>query len=176
MEPMLIMRRTGRTIAIVLAAGFGGGTMLLGLASALASALRAGALWPALWGYFLAALPFFLAGAVLAMCRRELWFVPQHRAFRMLTYRPWRLGGPRVEQASVDEYRGLCVTEQAAEGEDAASLQVVALITSGGDRVALRAFAAADEARAFVDRLADVSGLPARAADEGAAAETPAAT
>ena len=40
------------------------------------------------------------------MCRSELWYLPQTRTFRMLTYRPWRLS-PRVEEAPLSEYAGV---------------------------------------------------------------------
>ena len=172
MDPLLISRRTGRTIAIVLALGFGGGTLLLGLATSLAAALRTGVLWPVVQGYSLAALPFFVGGALVAMCRRELWFLPEHRAFRMLTYRPWRLRRPRVEQASVDEYRAVCLMDDESEGaaeDEAGEPAVVALVTREGDKVPLREFRDAADAKAFALELAEATGLSRTAASDGPA-------
>jgi len=164
-EPFLVFRKTGRTIAAVLAFGFGGGTLLMGVASTAAAAVNARALLNAFLGYFLGALPFFVLAAVLAMCRRELWFVPEARAFRMLTYRPWRRG-PRVEQALIDEYKALC--SWAIAGGEAEGNTVVALVTEGGERVPLREFHQADEARGFLEQLCDVTGLPRTAARDAA--------
>ena len=87
MDPFLVSRRSGRTIAMVVGLGFGGGTMLLGVTSAAAGALNAAAILPALWGYFVASIPFFAFGAILAACRRELWVVPEQQALKMLTFR-----------------------------------------------------------------------------------------
>jgi hypothetical protein len=155
--PYLVFRRTGRTIAAVLAFGFGGGTVLLGLLSSLSGAPSVGAVLGAVRGYFLAALPFFAAAAVLAACRRELWFVPEARALRMLTFRPWQLGGPRVEEAPLSEYRA--VRMQAGEGEGAGST-VVALVTERGEAVPVRETDRADEGRALAEELAKRTGLP----------------
>jgi hypothetical protein len=165
MEPVLVFRKTGRLVALVIGVGFGGGTLLMGVVSALGEAMRAEALAPALRGYFLAALPFFAGAAVLWVCRRELWFVPEARAFRMLTYRPWRFSGPRVEQASVDEYRALCTASVERRGE--ASTTVVALLTPSGDVVPVREFDAPAEAEAFVADLARATGLPRERAISG---------
>jgi hypothetical protein len=167
MEPFLVFRRTGRTIAAVVALGFGGGTLLLGLGTTLASAPHVQAALAAARGYFLAALPFFVGGAVLAVCKRELWFVPEARAFRMLTYRPWRFRGPRVEQASIDDYRALC-TER-PRGEQPSTL--VSLVTESGETVPIREFEESSEASAFAKRFAEVTGLPLRTATEVRAPE-----
>ena len=133
MEPFLVFRRTGRAIAAVVAFGFGGGTVIMGVATSLASAMRLGAFLPAFTGYFLAASPFFLFGWILSRCRRELWFVPEASAFRMLTYRPWLLKGPRVEQASLDDYRAVTTRVISPVAEEDSTL--VALLTQDGDAV-----------------------------------------
>ncbi len=153
--PFLVFRRTGRTIAAVLAFGFGGGTVLLGVSSTVMGTLSARAALAAAWGYFLAALPFFAAAVVLARCRRELWFVPDAQAFRLLTFRPWLLAGPRVEQAPIAEYRALKTELVDPEGKET----VVSLVTEAGDAVPVRELDRPDEARAFAEELARVTGL-----------------
>lgn len=158
-EPMLVFRRTGKTIGRVVAWGFGGGTILLGVTSAAADAFRAAAIWPALRSYSLAALPFFLFGLVLAACRRELWFLPELRVFRMLTFRPWRRD-PRVEQASVEEYAGVC--RVAAEDGDQQARNVVALVTAEGARIPVRELDDVAAATAFGERLSEATALPYR--------------
>jgi hypothetical protein len=156
MEPFLVFRRTGRFIAAVLALGFGGGTLLLGIGSTMIAAPSLHALWGSFRSYLLVTLPFFLAGGILALCRRELWFVPELRAFRMLTFRPWLFSGPRVEQGSIDDYRGLCT-----EVTDASEVAVVvSLVTGGGERVPVREFDKPAEAQAFAQRFAEITGLP----------------
>lgn len=169
MEPFLVFRRTGRTIAAVVALGFGGGTILLGLGTTLAAAPSAHSAFAAARGYFLAALPFFVAGALLAVCKRELWFVPEARAFRMLTYRPWRFRGPGVEQASIEDYRALCTESLSHRTEQPTTL--VSLVTEGGETVPIREFEESSEASAFAKRFAEVTGLPLRAATEARAPE-----
>jgi hypothetical protein len=163
MEPYLVFRKSGRTIALVLAFGFGGGTLLLGVGSAALGALSAAALLPALQGYLLASLPFFLAAAVLRSCRRELWVVPEQGVLRMLTFRPWYFRGPRVEQADLDEYSGLCTVSMDHASERATL--AVALIAKGGDRVPVREFDERDAADTFARELSDASGLPRVVAD-----------
>jgi hypothetical protein len=173
MEAFLVFRRTGKTIAAVLAGGFGGGTVLLGVGSAVAEALTstasastgARAILPALQGYLLASSPFFLLALLIALCRRELWFLPELGVFRMLTFRPWLLRGPRVEQAPLDEYRALC-TEQLDERSEGSGT-LVSLITESGECVPVREFKEPIEARAFLEELADVTGLPRGAAANG---------
>ncbi len=150
--PFLVMQRTGKTIAKVLGLGFGGGTVLLGVTTSVGGALSTRALWPALTGYLLAALPFFVMAAVLWRCKRELWVVPADGVLRMLTFRPWLVRGPRVEQ----EYRGVCTV--ALRGEDAAV--AVALVTQAGDPVPVRDFGSTSEAATFLEELERVTGLP----------------
>jgi hypothetical protein len=164
--PFLIFSRSGKTIAAVLAFGFGGGTVLLGVVSALSAAFTAHAAFSALRGYLLAALPFFVAAAVLARCRRELWFVPDARAFRMLTFRPWLLSGPRVEEAPLHEYRGLRTETLRHTAEQQTT--VVSLVTEGGDAVPVRQLDRPEEASAFAEELASITGLVLQA-DRGAA-------
>lgn len=158
MPPFLIFRRTGRVIALVLAVGIGGGTVLIGTASAAAGALSAAAVWPALKGYVLVSLPFFVMGAVLWRCRRELWAVPEAKALRMLTYRPWQVKGPRVEQAPIGDYSGLCKVTIDSRAEQTSL--AVALITNDGDHIPVREFDGHDAADAFLSELGDVTGLP----------------
>jgi hypothetical protein len=154
--PLLVMQRSGKTIAKVVAFGFGGGTLLLGLVTSVGGALSAKALWPALTGYFVVALPFFVLAIVLAACRRELWVVPEEGVLRMLTYRPWLVRGPRVEQAALDEYRGICTVR--LDGRDAGL--AVALVTRDGDPVPVRELAAESDADPFIAELERATGLP----------------
>jgi hypothetical protein len=159
-EPLLVFRRTGKTIAKVLAYGFGGGTVVLGVSTSLGGAFSAHAIWSAFSGYLLVASPFFLAGAVLALCWRELWVVEGDdgaRLLRMITFRPWMFSGPRIEQASVDEYAAVCTAELTHRAEKAS--YAVALLTAEGDQVPIREFQEIGEAREFVERLAEATGL-----------------
>ncbi len=156
MEPFLVFRRTGRVIAAVLALGFGGGTLLIGVTTAAGSAFSGAAVWAALKGYFLVSLPFFVAGAILAGCRRELWVIPSDGVLRMLTFRPWRLRGPRVEQAPISEYDGVCIVSLDHRAE--ASTFAVALCT-GEERIPVREYTARAEAEDFAGALAEVTGL-----------------
>jgi hypothetical protein len=158
MDPFLVFRRSGRTIAKVLAFGFGGGTVLLGVTSSVAGALNAAAILPALWGYFLAALPFFLFGGILAACRRELWVVPEQGVLKMLTYRPWHFRGPRIEQAPIEEYRGVCTVNLDHQAER--STTAVALVPAEGDPVPVREFEAMEDAERFVVEMTEATGLP----------------
>jgi hypothetical protein len=170
MAPLLVSRRSGRTIALVVALGFGGGTILLGVTSAAAGALKAAAIWPAFWGYFWAAMPFFVFGAILAACRRELWVVPEQQMLKMLTYRPWLVRGPRVEQAPLTEYRGLCLVSLEARAEQASL--AVALVPTEGDPVPLREFESAEQAESFLAEMEEATGLPrvrAETSDDDAA-------
>src|SRR3954462_210281 len=110
MEPMLLRARSGKIAARAIAWGFGGGTMLLGTVSVLAGAVRGGGVAAAnvvggLVGYAVFAMPFFLLSAVVALGKSELWFAPEARAFRLLTFRPWR-HGPTIEEAALAEYVG----------------------------------------------------------------------
>lgn len=157
-EPYLVFRRTGHTIAAVLAFGFGGGTVLLGVMSSVVGALSAGAIWAAARGYFLAALPFFLAALVLVRCKREFWFVPEAESFRMLTFRPWQTSGPRVEEAKLEEFRAVKTDVVEQDGE--AATMVVALVMVSGGAVPVREFDAPDDARRAAADLAEKTGLP----------------
>lgn len=157
-EPFLVFRRTGRTIAAVMAFGFGGGTVLLGVMSSVVGAFSAGAVWAAARGYFLASLPFFVSALVLVRCRREFWFVPAARSFRMVTFRPWQFDGPRVEEAKLDEFRAVKTERIEQAGEDATT--AVSLVMQEGGAVPVREFDAPDEARALAQRLSEVTGLP----------------
>jgi hypothetical protein len=165
-EPMLVFRRTGKTIAKVIAGGFGGGTLLLGLTTSLGGTFRWQAIWAAFSGYFVVASPFFLAGAILALCWRELWVVEGEdgsRFLRMITFRPWMISGPRVEQAPLSEYAAVCTAELTHRAEKASF--AVALMTAEGEQVPIREFEEIDEARDFVKRLAEATGLVIRRAE-----------
>lgn len=157
-EPFLVFRRTGKTIGVVMAFGFGGGTVLLGIVSSFAGALSLASLWVAARSYFLVALPFFASGVVLALCRREFWFVPGARSFRMLTFRPWYRSGPRVEEAKLDEFRALKTETLEQPGEQSTTL--VSLVMTAGEAVPVREFEAPDEARALARELSELTGLP----------------
>ena len=159
-EPFLVSRRTGKTIAKVVAFGFGGATVVLGLATTFGVAFSLQALFGAFRGYFLAAIPFFLFGGVLALCKRELWFVPEAEAFRMLTFRPWQLKGPRVEQGPLEDYQAVCAVELEQDDEQPAT--VVALVTQRGEEVAVREVSDLKEAEAFAQSLSEATGLPLR--------------
>ena len=137
--------------------------MLLGVTSAAASALNAAAILPALWGYFVASLPFFVFGAILAACRRELWVVPEQQTLEMLTFRPWLVRGPRVEQAPLEEYRGLCMVSMDHRAES--STFAVALVPNEGEPVPVREFEASDQADAFISEMMEATGLPRIRAD-----------
>lgn len=165
MDPFLVSRRSGRTIAMVVGLGFGGGTMLLGVTSAAAGALNATAILPAVWGYFVASIPFFVFGAIVAACRRELWVVPEQQALKMLTFRPWLIRGPRVEQAPLEEYRGLCKVSLDHRAES--STFAVALVPKDGEPVPVREFEASDDAEAFISEMMEATGLPRIRADRG---------
>lgn len=161
-EPLLVFRRTGKTIAKVLAFGFGGGTLVLGVSTSVGS-LEPRAIWSAFTGYALVASPFFVAGAILALCWRELWVVVSDdgaRFLRMITFRPWMLAGPRVEQAPMDEYAAVFTAELTHRAEKASF--AVALMTQAGDQVPIREFEEIEMARSFVEQLAAATGLPVR--------------
>jgi len=131
--------------------------MLLGVTSAAAGALNAAAILPALWGYFVASIPFFVFGAILAACRRELWVVPEHQVLRMLTFRPWLVRGPRVEQAPLEEYRGICMVSLDHRAEQ--STYAVALVPKEGEPVPVREFEGSDQAEAFLAEMLEATGL-----------------
>ncbi|HVY49503.1 MAG TPA: hypothetical protein VHB21_26605 [Minicystis sp.] len=158
MEPMLLRLRSGRIAAAALVLGFGGGTMLIGLGTLVAGRSSGLPIAGTLLGYALVALPFVLAGAVVAPCKSELWLVPEARALQLLTFRPWRRG-PRVEQASLDEYAG--VSADRAGDRDGGGA-IVSLVTRSGERVEVRQFRDEGEAVAFAARLAARAGLWSR--------------
>jgi hypothetical protein len=159
MEPLLLRARSGRIAAGAIAFGFGGGTLLLGTVSLLAGAAREPGALPAvgagLLGYAIAATPFFVLAAVVALCRSELWFDPEARMFRLLTFRPWRRG-PAIEQAPLSDYAGVRC-EPAEERHGGGFL--VSLVAAEGEVVPMRQFSAENEARAFAERLGEASGL-----------------
>lgn len=159
--PMLLRLRSGRTAALVIALGFGGGLTLLGVGSAAFSPLPGFSLFATLKGYLLATSPLFLLAAIIALCRSELWLDPEARVFRMLTFRPWRFR-PRVEEASVSEYAGVR-TDPAEEADGGGVL--VSLVTSGGEAVPLRQFRDRPEAVAFAEGVASAVGLWLRHAE-----------
>ncbi len=147
----------------MLAFGFGGGTLVLGVLTAVGASFELRALLAAFKGYFLAALPFVVAGVALSLCRRELWFLPGARAFHMLTFRPWLVRGPRVEEARLDEYRALRSDMPDPAMDEPA--HVVSLVTVTGESVPVREFDRADEARGFIERLAAVTRLAIEGGD-----------
>lgn len=172
-EPLLVFRRTGKTIAKVLAFGFGGGTLVLGVSTSVGGSFELHAIWSAFTGYALVASPFFVAGAILALCWRELWVVVADdggRFLRMITFRPWMLSGPRVEQAPMDEYAAVFTAELTHRAEKASF--AVALMTQKGDQVPIREFEEIDKARTFVEQLAAATGLPVRRGEPTADAST----
>jgi hypothetical protein len=154
-KPMLLRLRSGKTAALVIGPGIGGGITLLGVGSAALAHAPTMALLAALTGYLLATLPLFVGAAILVFCRTELWLDPEANAFTLLTFRPWRLR-PRVEQASVSEYSG--VRTDTAEEADGGGV-LVSLVTVEGESVALRQFRDRVEAFAFGERVAAAAGL-----------------
>lgn len=161
MDPILLRRRTGRTAGLVVALGFGGTTLVLGVGGALLSGSR-GAVLPALLGYSLATLPLFLLAAIIAVCRTELWLLPKERVLHLLTFRPWRLE-PRVEEAKVGEYAGVRL-EAAPEDEGGGFL--VSLVTPAGETVPIRQFQAESEAEPFAESVAAAASLWFRAGNQ----------
>ncbi len=160
-----------------MAFGIGGGLLVMGIVSAVAGSFHAGAVWPAIKGYVLALLPLFVFGAVLAACRRELWLLPEERVLRMLTFRPWLFRGPRVEEASLDEYVGVRTISIDADpglAEDSVASCVVVLVPKDGDQVPLREMSDLGDAHILAERVAELSGLPiqavARPPDDGTGA------
>lgn len=163
-QPLLVRLRSGRIAAAVLAFGFGGGTLVLGAVTVTAGALEGGSVLGGVIGYAVASAPFFLLAAIVAVCRSELWFLPESRAFRLLTYRPW-LRAPRVEEASLDEYAGVRV-EPPPDDEGG---PVVSLVATTGEAVPVRQCRDANEAKAFATELSRATGLWLRGEGEGTA-------
>jgi hypothetical protein len=166
-EPILLRLRSGKTAALVIAGGFGGGTLILGTASTAASAARGGAILGALLGYGVAILPLLALAAIVAVCKSELWLLPGAKTFRMLTYRPWRLQ-PRVEEAPTSEYSGVRTSKMS---DDHGAATLVSLVTTEGEDVPLRQFKDEVEAQTYAEKLGDAAGLWVRAAE----AKSPAA-
>lgn len=142
----------------MIALGFGGTVLVLGVGGAVLSGAR-GSILPALLGYSLATLPLFVLAAIIAVCRTELWLLPEERVLHLLTFRPWRLQ-PRVEEAKVSEYAGVRL-EPAPEDEGGGFL--VSLITAGGEAVPIRQFQIQSEAEPFAESVASAVGLWFRA-------------
>jgi hypothetical protein len=159
--PILLRLRSGKTAALVIALGFGGGLTLLGVGSAALSPLEGFSIFTALKGYLLATSPLFALAAIIALCRSELWLDPEARSLRMLTFRPW-LFRPRVEEASVSEYAGVR-TDPAEEADGGGVL--VSLVTAGGEAVPLRQFRERSEAVTFAESVAGAVGLWLRHAE-----------
>ncbi len=145
----------------MIALGFGGTVLVLGVGGAILSGSR-GAIVPALLGYSLATLPLFLLAAIIAVCRTELWLLPDERVLHLLTFRPWRLQ-PLVEEGKVSEYAGVRL-DPAPEDEGGGFL--VSLITSGGEAVPIRQFKIQSEAEPFAESVASAVGLWFRAAGQ----------
>ncbi len=162
-EPMLLRLRTGKIAARVISYGFGGGTMLLGIGSVLVGRAHGGGVLGGIVAYALGALPFFLLGGVVARCRSELWLVPEAKAFRLLTFRPWRRG-PRVEQAPLGDYAGVR-TDPAQEKHGGGTL--VSLVAADGEVVAMRQFVELAEAKKFAQDLGSAAGIWVRHSEEG---------
>lgn len=161
-EPILLRLRSGKTAALVIGGGIGGGTVLLGVGSAAASAMRGGAILGALVGYGVAVLPLLLFAALVAVCKSELWLLPEERTLRMLTYRPW-LRKPRVEEASLSEYAGV---RTSAITDDYGKATLVSLVTTSGEDVPLRQFSKEPEALEYAEKLGAAAGLWVRATDQ----------
>lgn len=153
--PMLLRLRSGKTAALVIALGFGGGLTALGVGSAALSPMPELSMFSALKGYLLATSPLFLLAAIVALCRSELWLDPKARAFRLFTFRPWRLR-PLIEEASVSEYAGVR-TDPAPESEGGGTL--VSLVTTEGEVVPIRQFPQRGDALPFAEQVAGSVGL-----------------
>lgn len=166
-DPILLRLRSGKTAALVIGGGLGGGTILLGVGSTAASAMRGGAILGALVGYALAVLPLLALAAIVAVCKSELWLLPEQRSLRMLTYRPW-LRRPRVEEASLSEYAGVRTSKIQDDYGDAT---LVSLVTTTGEDVPLRQFSKAEEATSYAENLGRAAGLWVRGADDASGAQ-----
>jgi hypothetical protein len=160
-EPMLLRLRSGKTAALVIGGGMGGGTVLLGVGSTAASALSGGAILGALVGYVVAVLPLLVLAAIVAVCKSELWLLPESRTLRMLTYRPW-LRKPRIEEAPLSEYAGVRTSKMT---DDYGKATLVSLVTTSGEDVPLRQFSDESEALSYAENLATAAGLWVRASE-----------
>lgn len=138
----------------MIALGFGGGTLVLGAGGVLLSRAPLGTMLPTLLGYLIATSPLFLLAALVAVCKSELWLLPEARALRLLTYRPWLLR-PRVEEAPVSEYAGVRVDASTEEGGGV----IVSLVTAGGESVPLREFDKQADAEPYAAQIASAVGL-----------------
>lgn len=166
-EPMLLRLRSGKTAALVIGGGMGGGTILLGVGSTAASAVKGGAILGALLGYAVAVLPLLVLAAIVAVCKSELWLLPEKRTIRMLTYRPW-LRTPRVEEAPLSEYAGVRTSKMT---DDYGLATLVSLVTTTGEDVPLRQFSDEAEALGYADKLGAAAGLWVRSSTEEKPAE-----
>ena len=160
--PLLLRFRSGRTAALVIGGGIGGGKLLLGVATTAASAPSMAAVWNAVLGYGGAILPLLVAAALIAVCRSELWLVPEKKSIRLLTFRPWRRG-PRVEEAPLSEYAGVRTSKMS---DDYGNATLVSLVTTTGEDVPLRQFEDEVEAHTFAEKLATTAGLWIRGAED----------
>ena len=166
-EPLLLRLRSGRTAGLVIGGGIGGGMLLMGVISAAASAHSLAAIPGAILGYGGAILPLVIAALIIAVCRSELWLVPEKKIFRMLTYRPW-LRAPRVEDAPLSEYAGV---RTAKMSDDYGHATLVSLVTTAGEDVPLRQFKDEVEAHAYAEKLASAAGYWVRASEQESAAK-----
>ena len=73
---------------------------------------------------------------IIAVCRSELWLLPEQKSLRLLTFRPW-LRQPRVEEAPLSEYAGVRTSKMS---DDYGNATLVSLVTAGGEDVPLRQF------------------------------------
>lgn len=161
-EPLLLRLRSGRTAGLVIGGGIGGGMLLMGVISAAASAQSLAAIPGAFVGYGGAVLPLIVAAVIIAVCKSELWLVPEKKIFRMLTYRPW-LRGPRVEDAPLSEYAGVRTSKMS---DDDGNATLVSLVTTAGEDVPLRQFKDDAEAHAYAEKLGSAAGYWVRAAEQ----------
>lgn len=166
-EPVLLRFRSGRTAALVIGGGIGGGMLLLGVGTTAASAHNFTAAWNAFLGYGAAIVPLLIASVIIAVCRSELWLLPEQKSLRLLTFRPW-LRQPRVEEAPLSEYAGVRTSKMS---DDYGNATLVSLVTAGGEDVPLRQFDDDAEARTFAEKLSDAAGLWLRGPEDPKAAQ-----
>lgn len=166
-EPVLLRLRSGRTAGLVIGGGIGGGMLVMGIVSTAASAHSLSAIPGAIVGYGGAILPLVIAAILIAVCRSELWLVPEKKTLRMLTFRPW-LRTPRVEEAPLSEYAGVRTSKMS---DDYGNATLVSLVTTAGEDVPLRQFSDDVEAHTYAEKLAAAAGLWMRTAEEAKPAE-----